>query len=255
MRGGRLGRTRPGIASAGRKEAQGVPVTTRKIESRVRLIVATVAGLGCFAGIIFWPAGRFDWLEGWLYFGVVTMSLCSSFVYLRRVNPAVIEHRLRLGKGTKSWDKLWSLVFTPLFLAIYVVAGFDAVRYQWTTMSLWLWPLGLALWLPGYVLFAWAMGVNPFFEKTVRIQTERGHRVIDTGPYRFVRHPGYLGFFGWSLSTPLLLGSWWALLPAMLSIVAIVIRTALEDKTLREELTGYREYAGRVRYRLMPGVW
>jgi protein-S-isoprenylcysteine O-methyltransferase Ste14 len=99
------------------------------------------------------------------------------------------------------------------------------------------------------------MGVNPFFEKTVRIQTERGHRVIDTGPYRFVRHPGYLGFFGWGLSTPLLLGSWWAFLPALLSMVSLVIRTALEDRTLREELAGYREYASKVRYRLIPGIW
>lgn len=230
-------------------------MTIRKIESRARLIIATIAGLGLFAGIIFLPAGGIDWLAGWLYFGIVTTSLFASFVYLRRVNPEVIEHRLHLGKGTKSWDKLWSVFFTPVFLAIYVVAGFDAVRFQWSTMPLWLWPLGLALWLPGYVLFAWSMGVNPFFEKTVRIQTERGHYVIDTGPYSYIRHPGYLGFFAWSLSAPLFLGSWWAFLPALLSIVAILIRTALEDRTLLGELTGYREYAGRVRYRLIPGVW
>jgi len=99
------------------------------------------------------------------------------------------------------------------------------------------------------------MGVNPFFEKTVRIQSERGHRVIDTGPYSFVRHPGYLGFAGWILSTPLLLGSWWALIPAILSTVCLVVRTALEDRTLRMELAGYEEYIHRVRYRLVPGIW
>lgn len=99
------------------------------------------------------------------------------------------------------------------------------------------------------------MGVNPFFERTVRIQTERGHRVIDNGPYRFVRHPGYLGIFGWSLTTPLLLGSWWAFLPALLSIIGIMIRTALEDRTLREELTRYEEYTSRVHFRLIPGIW
>jgi protein-S-isoprenylcysteine O-methyltransferase Ste14 len=99
------------------------------------------------------------------------------------------------------------------------------------------------------------MGVNPFFEKTVRIQTERGHRVIDTGPYNFVRHPGYLGFFGWNLSAPMLLGSWWAFIPAVLSVISIVIRTALEDRTLRAELDGYEEYVRRIRYRLIPGVW
>ena len=86
-------------------------------------------------------------------------------------------------------------------------------------------------------------------------RSERGHRVIDTGPYRYVRHPGYVGFVGWALSAPLLLGSWWALVPAVLTIASMVIRTALEDRTLHEELSGYREYASRVRYRLIPGVW
>lgn len=227
----------------------------RKIESRARLFIATLAGPGFIAAILFWPAGRIDWLEGWLYFGIVMTSMSAGFFYLWRVNPEVIEHRLRGGKGTKFWDKLWLVFFALVFLAIYVVAGFDAVRFSWSSMSPWLWPVGLVLWLQGYVLLTWSMGVNPFFEKTVRIQAERGHRVIETGPYSFVRHPGYLGFFGWSLSTPLFLGSWWAFIPAMLSIIAIVIRTALEDRTLCEELTGYREYADRVRYRLIPGVW
>jgi protein-S-isoprenylcysteine O-methyltransferase Ste14 len=117
------------------------------------------------------------------------------------------------------------------------------------------WPLGFVIFLPGMALFIWSMGVNPFFEKTVRIQTERGHRVIDTGPYGFIRHPGYLGFLAWSISIPLFLLSWWAFLPALLSVVGIVIRTALEDRTLRKELTGYEEYTRWVRYRLIPGIW
>ncbi len=230
-------------------------MTMGEIPPGPRLLLASIAGLGSFAAIIFWPAGTIDWLAGWLYFGIVATSLLINYLYLRRVNPEVIEHRLRLGKGTKRWDIVWSLCFTPLFMAIYIIAGFDAVRFEWSTMPLWLWPLGLALWLPGFILFSWSMGVNPFFEKTVRIQVERGHHVIDSGPYAFVRHPGYLGFFGWALSTPLLLGSWWALLPSLLSIAAMVIRTALEDRMLREELAGYREYAGRVCYRLLPGIW
>lgn len=171
-------------------------MTLQKTGSTTRLIIASMAGLCLFTGIIFWPAGSIDWPEGWLYFGVVTASLFLNFIYLRRINPEVIEHRLRLGKGTKSWDKLWSVLFTPVFLAIYIVAGFEAVRFEWSTMPTWLWAPGLALWLAGNALLTWAMGVNPFFEKTVRIQTERAQRVIDTGPYGFIRHPGYLGFFG-----------------------------------------------------------
>ena len=221
----------------------------------VRLLLATVVGLGLFAAAIFWPAGTWGWAEGWLYFGLVAATLLINFNYLRRVNPEVIEHRLYLGKGTKRWDIVWSILFAPVFLAIYVIAGFDAVRYEWSTMPLWLRPFGLLLWLPGNFLLTWAMGVNPFFEKTVRIQTERGHRVIDSGPYAIVRHPGYLGFLGWSLSAPLFLGSWWAFVPALLSIAGIVIRTALEDRTLQEELFGYGAYVGKVRYKLIPGIW
>jgi protein-S-isoprenylcysteine O-methyltransferase Ste14 len=231
------------------------PMTTPKNVSMILLSTAVIGGLGFFTVIVFWPAGRFDWINGWIYLGLITASLLINFVYIWRVNPEVIEHRLRLGKGTKLWDKIWAVLFTPVFLAIYVIAGFDAVRFEWSTMSLWLWPLGLALWLLGNVLFTWSMGVNPFFEKTVRIQTERGHHVIDFGPYSFVRHPGYLGFFGWCLSAPLLLGSLWAFVPVLLSIVGIVIRTTLEDRTLREELIGYGEYASRVRYRLIPRIW
>jgi protein-S-isoprenylcysteine O-methyltransferase Ste14 len=162
------------------------------------------------------------------------------------------RHQLRL---RATWDKIWLAVFSPVFAAVYVVAGLDAGRFGWSEMPTWLWPVGLALFLPGTLLFSWSMGVNPFFEKTVRIQTERGHRVIDTGPYRFVRHPGYSGFLGWILSAPLLLGSWWAFLPSVLSIAALVVRTALEDRTLREELPGYTDYAARIRYRLIPKVW
>ena len=107
----------------------------------------------------------------------------------------------------------------------------------------------------GWALAIWSMVVNPFFEKTVRIQTDHGHRVIDTGPYAYMRHPGYVGFAGWMLSTPLLLASTWASIPALVSVVLLVIRTALEDRTLHEELPGYAEYASRVRFRLIPGVW
>ncbi len=221
----------------------------------IRLVLSSVASIALFGVLIFWPAGSIDWKAGWLYLGIMVASFLVNTIYLSRVNPELIEHRMRFGRGTKRWDKLLMAAFSPLVLAIYVTAGFDAVRYEWSTMSPWFWLLGLAIFVPGITLFVWSMGVNPFFEKTVRIQTERGHRVIDSGPYRFVRHPGYLGFFGWMLSVPLFLGSWWAFVPAVLSTGAIVLRTALEDRVLRRELPGYEEYASRVRYRLIPGVW
>ena len=136
-----------------------------KSSSTIRQLMASVAGFVFFFAVIFWPAGTINWVEGWLNFGIVTATLLVNFIYLHRVNPEVIEHRLRMGKGTKYWDKIWLAFFTLAFLALYVIAGFDAVRYEWSTMSLWLWPLGLVLWLLGNILFTWSMGVNPFFEK------------------------------------------------------------------------------------------
>lgn len=230
-------------------------MTSQVTISTPRLLLTSIAGFIFFAAVVFCPAGTFDWPEGWLHYGVIVASLFGNYFYLRRVNPAVIVHRMKLGKGTKRWDQVWMAMFTLLFLALYIIAGFDAVRYQWSSLSLGWWPLGLMCWLVGNALITWAMGVNPFFEKTVRIQTDRGHRVIDTGPYAFVRHPGYLGFFGWLLSVPLMLGSYWAFLPAGLAILSVVLRTALEDRTLHKELDGYQAYAGRVRHRLIPGVW
>lgn len=221
----------------------------------IRQAIAVAAGIGVFAIIIFWPAGRLTWIAGWLYLGIVSLNFLANLIYLKRVNPDLIEARMRMGKGTKRWDIVWGIVFGPVLLSIYLVAGLDAVRFEWSTMSPVFWPVGLLLFIPGAVLFSWSMGVNPFFEKTVRIQTERSHRVIDTGPYAFVRHPGYVGFFAWCLSAPFLLGSWWSLIPAFLSVIGITIRTALEDRTLLKELEGYEAYSKRVRYRLFPGIW
>lgn len=223
--------------------------------SRLRIVVWFATSLTTLTLLLMVPAGRFDWVAGWLYMAVITTGLAINYVYLRRTNPDVIEHRLRIGKGTKGWDKVWLWLFAPVSMAVYIVAGLDAGRYAWSSMSVLMWPVGLAIFVVGMVVLIWSMAVNPFFEKTVRIQTERGHHVIDTGPYRYVRHPGYVGFAGWILSAPLLLGSWWAFVPAIVCIIAIVIRTGLEDQTLQDELTGYAEYAGRVRYRLVPGVW
>lgn len=228
---------------------------SRNPVSTSRIALVSLAGLALFALLLFAPAGKPDWTAGWLYLGLMIATFSLNYAWLRRRNPELIEHRMRMGKGTRTWDLVWMGLFTPLFIAIYVVAGFDAVRYGWSDMPDWLWSIGLLVFLPGHVLLAWSMGVNPYFEKTVRIQAERGHHVIDSGPYRIVRHPGYLGMMGWLLATPLLLCSWWAFVPVLLAAASLVVRTALEDRMLRDELVGYTAYAGRVRYRLIPGLW
>ena len=198
------------------------------------------------------------WWVGWIpwraFVALIAIYMMVSLVYLVLVNEEIIGHRMVLKKGTETWDWVWLGVFCPVLVAIFVVAGLD-IGSGGGSAHQWMWPIGLVLFALGGGLFTRAMGENPFFEKTVRIQSERGHHVIDTGPYRFVRHPGYVGALAWLLSFPFLLTSAWAFVPTALAMISLVIRTALEDITLRKKLPGYAEYATRVRSRLIPGVW
>jgi protein-S-isoprenylcysteine O-methyltransferase Ste14 len=219
------------------------------------LVGLTVAAMVVvFAGCVFMLARRLDWTLGWIYVGIVVATLTINLVCLLRWNPELIRRRMRLGKFTKTWDKVWAVLFALVMIAIYVVAVIEA-RAGGSSAPGAAWLVGLAIFVPGWALVTWSMVVNPFFEKTVRIQTDHGHRVIETGPYAYVRHPGYVGFAGWMLSTPLLLASDWAFAPALIAVIGFVIRTALEDRVLQAELPGYAEYSTRVRFRLIPGVW
>ena len=185
---------------------------------------------------------------------MVAATLMANLMCLLRWNPELIRRRMRFGKFAKAWDMVWAVLFALAVIAIYVVAV-EETRNGVSHEPRAAWLLGLAIYTPGWTLVIWSMVVNPFFEKTVRIQTDHGHRVIDTGPYAYIRHPGYVGFVGWIISTPLLLASAWAFIPALITVLLFVIRTALEDRTLCDELPGYTEYANRVRFRLIPGVW
>jgi len=218
----------------------------------VGLIIAAMVVV--FAGFVFANARRLGWTLGWIYVGIFIAVLMINLVCLGLWNPDLIERRMRFTKFTKTWDKVWAVLFTFAILAIYIVAVMEARDRVSNSPGL-SWLLGLAIFVPGWALAIWSMVVNPFFEKTVRIQTDHGHRVIDTGPYAYIRHPGYVGFASWMLSTPLLLASTWAFVPALISVILLVIRTALEDRALQSELRGYAEYASRVRFRLIPGVW
>lgn len=218
-------------------------------------VALTIVGMAfVFGALIFSSAGRLDWPRGWGYLGLLVFGVAINWGCLLCWNPELIERRLRIGEGTKSWDKIWAALFAPSVAAIYVTSGFEA-REGFSRLPWFAWPLGLVIFALGTAILTWSMVVNPFFEKTVRIQTDCGHRVIDSGPYAWVRHPGYVGLTGWIVSVPLLLDSLWAFIPVLLAWCGILIRTSLEDRTLRAELPGYSGYAGRVRYRVLPGVW
>lgn len=208
-----------------------------------------------FIVFFFQAAGGFDWTRGWVFICLLTLGQTANTVFIWRRNPELLKHRAEIGEGTKNWDKILLALFGLTYLVTLFVAAFDR-RFDWSVMHESLWLAGCALHVFFIVIFTWAMAVNPHFEKTVRIQENRGHKVIASGPYRFVRHPGYTGaILGFILSAPLLLGSWWAFVPAFFSSASLVIRTLLEDQTLRRELPGYENYAHRVRYRLLPRVW
>ena len=196
------------------------------------------------------------WTKGWLLILVVVAASIGITAYLRRVNPDVIAARVNRHDGTKRWDLLLGLVLIlPTMLVMPIVAALDDGRYHWSHLPWWGCMIGYVLLIIGMLGVTWAESVNKFFEPSVRIQTDRGHQVIDGGPYAVVRHPGYVSGFFVFLGMPLALGSLWALIPAVLLCMLLVVRTIWEDQTLRQELVGYEAYAQRVRYRLIPGVW
>lgn len=217
----------------------------------------SLLSLACFllflAVAMFLPAG-IDWWQGCLFVAVFLLQMAMAAVYLWYKNPEIFVARSEFHKGTKSWDKVALSLLLPSFMATFPIAAFDH-QYQWSSVSIWGIALGYVLLNVGMLGSVWVESVNKFAEPSVRIQVERGHKVVDTGPYAIVRHPMYVASFFLFFGIPLSLGSLWALAPVAFASLVLVVRTALEDRTLQNDLTGYKEYASRVRYRLIPGVW
>lgn len=208
--------------------------------------------------VLLLTAGRLDWWQAWVYIVImIGVSLLSRYlIYLK--NPSLIAERARFtdSEGAKDWDKTLVVLIGVVFpLVVLIVAGLDK-RNGWSSDFT---PApqiaAFALFILGAAFATWAMLENPYFSSVVRIQEERGQTVIATGPYHIVRHPSYSGAMLSWLVTPILLGSWWAVLPVVLMMLIYIVRTTLEDRTLHAELPGYADYARRTPYRLIPGVW
>jgi protein-S-isoprenylcysteine O-methyltransferase Ste14 len=216
------------------------------------MLVRASIGTLVQAVLLFASAGRLDWGLAWPFLAIFFLY---SLIPLRSTETDLAAERTQVKADVKRWDKVLSTVMGPLMLALPIVIGLDE-RYGWSVEPpLWVALVGLGLVVLGYLLIDWAVRVNRYFSRFVRIQRDRGQVVISDGPYRFVRHPGYVGTLTIELATPLALGSGWGLVPAVLIAALIVLRTVLEDRMLRNELEGYAEYAQRVRYRLIPGLW
>ena len=226
-----------------------------EVSNRRRLVLRLACLPVLIALLMFLPAGTWAWPKGWLFVLVLLGVISAVFLVLHRVNPEVIVARSGFHEGTKGWDKILLSFYFPAMAAVLFVAALDDGRFHWFSVPWWVCGIGYALLLAGIGIVTWAEAVNKFFEVTVRIQSDRGHSVIDTGPYGFVRHPGYVGGILHAIGIALSLGSLWALIPAGVASIVLIVRTQWEDQTLQEELNGYKEYATKVRRKLIPGVW
>jgi protein-S-isoprenylcysteine O-methyltransferase Ste14 len=228
------------------------PDTSRGV---ARWAVRESMGLMMMGMILFLVAGTHEWFWGWALLILMTAWVVGTAIVVIPRYPQLLAERTGPRQGSKAWDTAIMGGVGVVTIAGYVVAALD-VRNGWTgAMPLILQIAALVLASAGYAVTVWATASNPFFSQIVRIQTERGHTVATGGPYRFVRHPSYLGQFAVLLVTPVILGSWWAMLAGAAGALLILLRTALEDRTLLAELAGYAEYAAKVRFRLVPGIW
>ena len=236
--------SRSDTAQPGETQATGEAMVRRVIQLAIMLLI--------FAASLFLTSGRLDWIMAWAYLGLYVGMIVATGLVIER---DLVAERARIGQGTKDWDRvLGSLSIFLVTPGALIVAGLDK-RFGWSQLAPAVQIIAVGFVILGSALSVWAMASNKFFSGTVRIQKDRGHTVVSAGPYGFVRHPGYLAWCISAPAIPLMLGSLWGLIPSLLGMCALVIRTGLEDRTLREELPGYQDYARRVRYRLLPGLW
>ncbi|MEN6310866.1 MAG: isoprenylcysteine carboxylmethyltransferase family protein [Acidobacteriota bacterium] len=226
-----------------------------KEKMKAQLWFRSIVGIAALIVFLFAAGGHLDYWQGWAYIGLNVFFLGLTNWVLRN-EPSLRSERMAPGAGIKWWDKVYYIFSVPLYFICLTVAGLDGGRYHWTPHV----PLALYLaviiaYILGQSLTLWAKTANRFFSSVVRIQLDRGQTVCAEGPYRYVRHPGYLGGLLFGLSAPLLLGSAVALIPAGLAALSLLVRTLLEDNTLLAELDGYKQYANAVKFRLLPYIW
>lgn len=220
-----------------------------------KLIIKSIIHFLMMVVLVFCSAGTLRYWQGWAF---VSYYVVISVLALKKLkaNKSLLMERIKPGPGVKWWDKIIFYIYVPLTMISIVFSSMDGGRFHFSPAI----PIGIyiivyAIMVCSYSFIMWAMFTNNFFSSRVRIQSDRGQYVVQEGPYKFVRHPGYFGVLFWQPSTSISLGSVWGLIPAVLAVVTIIVRTYLEDRMLQKELPGYSEYAKKVRYRLIPGIW
>lgn len=219
------------------------------------LSLGSIGSIAIFGLLVFLLAGRFDYIHGWVLLGICFLILLVTILSFRK-QKELIKERRNPGPGVKKWDHFIIILYQIFLYTQIIISVLDSGRFKWSpAFPGWIYILSVLLILSSLLFVLWAKQVNNFFSSKVRIQKERNHRVISTGPYRIIRHPGYTGIIFSFFFLAILMGSLWALIPAGFIAILFVIRTGLEDRVLREELPGYIEYSRRVPYRLIPGIW
>jgi protein-S-isoprenylcysteine O-methyltransferase Ste14 len=220
------------------------------------MLVSFLASLLLSAVLIFGGAGRLDWPLGWLFIIAWTVPKLAFLFHLRLHDPNLLVERATRHKNTQPYERIIIPLYFVFAFGTFIVASLDGGRYRWSgdVSSIWV-IAAYALYIFGNSLAGWAINSNPFFSAESRLQTDRAQRVASSGPYCFIRHPGYSAAVLLWLTTGLMLESWWALIPGFLASLMMIIRTVYEDRMLKAELPGYAGYARQVRYRLIPGIW
>jgi protein-S-isoprenylcysteine O-methyltransferase Ste14 len=226
-----------------------------RIPSKPLIVIRASFTLFLLLAVIFVPAGTLEWTEAWLFLSFYIISVTVLMVWMKRHSPGLLKERMSRKKDSKGWDKKFMWAYLTALFPLGVLQGLDAVRFQWSSVPSIVKVGAFIGFLPAMGIVFWAAKENAYLSDVVRIQEDRGHKVCTTGPYRYVRHPMYAGVILIMVCFPLFMGSLFSLIPAFIIVILFFFRTALEDKTLQEELPGYREYTQRVRCRLVPGVW
>jgi protein-S-isoprenylcysteine O-methyltransferase Ste14 len=218
--------------------------------------VQVLGSIFLLMAVFFLSAGRVDLPRAWFFFCLYFISLLFNIVIFLKFNPEIIRVRSETKwEEMKRWDKLFTVLYILFVFIIFIVCGLDVGRFQLSSTGMEFLVGGVIIFVVGWGVVVWAMVENKFFETTARIQKEREQRVVSTGPYAIVRHPGYTGMILYYGCAPFIIGSLYGLIPALLLAIVFIFRTYFEDRMLYKELSGYKEYAKKVRYRLVPFIW
>jgi protein-S-isoprenylcysteine O-methyltransferase Ste14 len=227
----------------------------RRATLLVKIVVKGVVGLGAIGSTLFGVAGRVDWPAAWFFLSLFAVYLFLGGWWFFRRDPELLQERMTTAPNVPHWDRLLVRGYWILLPTLFTTAALDAGRFRWSEMPIAIQAIGAGAIVVAFVVIWWCTAANHFLSANARIQSERGQRVVQQGPYRFVRHPMYTSLIALMIGMALILGSWLAVVPATLIAVLLIVRTSLEDRMLTTELTGYREYANQVHERLLPGVW